>query len=271
MGNRFQLKRFGHLMTWTLYGQKGQLLTKFVSLTAMFFIVLGLTVWTQRDNSEWARQASYHQNTAFCVAMASIACFVFYTLLLANMKTKEKRVTYLSLPASPLEKWLGRVLYVSVVLPLLVPFAFVAGDLLTTLFAQTLGVDYVMEGCVSYTRIWRVMSLSGNPDDVRGVAAILYVTLAGGTAINCLVLLCSTVFRHALLVSIACMVGLAFMLVGVATSDYVDEPGTLSIGQAESLCALLGTVFLLVAFCELWLSYRVFRRMEVVPGRFTNL
>ena len=30
----FNIKRFGHLMTWTLYGQKSELLTTFVSMAA---------------------------------------------------------------------------------------------------------------------------------------------------------------------------------------------------------------------------------------------
>ena len=71
MKNRFQLRRFGHLLTWTLYGHKGQLLTTLASLTAIFFVAMALTVWTQRDNPAWAREGAYYQITAFCVFIAS--------------------------------------------------------------------------------------------------------------------------------------------------------------------------------------------------------
>lgn len=269
MNKRFQLRRFGHVLTWTLYGQKGQLLTKFVGLTAIFFVAMALTVWTQRDNPAWAREGAYHQITAFCVFIASMACFVFFTKVFANLKTKEQRVAYLSLPASPLEKWLGRVLYACVVLPLLVPFAFVAGDLLATLFARVVGVDYVMAGCANYARLWsQIPNPFKDGEQMRAAAAVLYAMMAGGLALNSLVLLCSTVFRHALLMSIACMVGLVFLFVHWA--DHA-EFGHYSQGEIELACALVATALLLVGLGELYLSYRVYRRMEVVPGKFTNL
>ena len=257
------------MLTWTLYGQKGQLLTKFVGLTAIFFVAMALTVWTQRDNPAWAREGAYHQITAFCVFIASMACFVFFTKVFANLKTKEQRVAYLSLPASPLEKWLGRVLYACVVLPLLVPFAFVAGDLLATLFARVVGVDYVMAGCANYARLWsQIPNPFKDGEQMRAAAAVLYAMMAGGLALNSLVLLCSTVFRHALLMSIACMVGLVFLFVHWA--DHA-EFGHYSQGEIELACALVATALLLVGLGELYLSYRVYRRMEVVPGKFTNL
>lgn len=272
MNKRFQLRRFGHALTWTLYGQKSELLTKFVGLTAIFFVAMALTVWTQRDNPAWAREGAYHQITAFCVFIASMACFVFFTKVFANLKTKEQRVAYLSLPASPLEKWLGRVLYACVVLPLLVPFAFVAGDLLATLFARVMGVDYVMAGCANYARLWsQIPNPFKDGEQMRAAAAVLYAMMAGGLALNSLVLLCSTVFRHALLMSIACMLGLTFLLVGAVTDGQMPASAPLTQGQAEWLCVLLGTLALLVGLGELYLSYRVYRRMEVVPGKFTNL
>lgn len=269
MNKRFQLRRFGHALTWTLYGQKGQLLTTLASLTAIFFVAMALTVWTQRDNPAWAREGAYYQITAFCVFIASMACFVFFTKVFANLKTKEQRVAYLSLPASPLEKWLGRVLYACVVLPLLVPFAFVAGDLLATLFARVVGVDYVMAGCANYARLWsQIPNPFKDGEQMRAAAAVLYAMMAGGLALNALVLLCSTVFRHALLMSIACMLGLVFLFVHWA--DHA-EFGHYSQGEIELACALVATALLLVGLGELYLSYRVYRRMEVVPGKFTNL
>lgn len=268
----FHIKRFGHLMTWTLYGQKSELLTTFVCMIAMYFIVMAITIWNQKDNAVWAQQAFYDDVTLLWLIMTGIASFVLCTRLFLNMKTKEKRLTYLTLPASPLEKWLGRVLYACVVLPLLVPFAFVAGDLLATLFARVMGVDYVMAGCANYVRLWsQIPNPFKDGEQMRAAAAVLYAMMAGGLALNALVLLCSTVFRHALLMSIACMLGLTFLLVGAVTDGQMPASAPLTQGQAEWLCVLLGTLALLVAAGELWLSYRVFRRMEVVPGKFTNL
>lgn len=269
MNKRFQLRRFGHALTWTLYGQKGQLLTTLVSLTAMYFILLALTIWMQKDDPDWARQASYYQMTGFCVMAGCAASFVFVTRVFQNLKTKRQRVAYFSLPASAPEKWLCRMVYACVVLPLLVPVAFVLADGLATLFGAVLDTGYVMEGCANYARMLGEMpSASNTPEDARAALIFIYLLLTAALAINGLVLLCSTVFRHALPVSIACMVGLVFLFVHWA--DHA-EFGHYSQGEIELACALVATALLLVGLGELYLSYRVYRRMEVVPGKFTNL
>ena len=269
MKNRFQLKRFGHLMTWTLYGQKSELLTTFVAMVAMYFIVMGITIWSQKDSPAWAQQASYNNVTGFWVIMTGIASFVLSTRLFLNLKTKEKRITYLTLPASTVEKYLARLLYVCVVLPLLLPFAFVTADLLATAFGQALGVDYAMESCAYIGTLFQQTTPQiGTTEEATLIVAMAYFLWALSLAVDALVLLCSTVFRHALLVSIACVFAVVFAVLytvsGTSLLGISPEEGKLA-------CVLLGTLFLLVALLELWLSYRVFRRMEVVPGRFTNL
>lgn len=265
----FHIKRFGHLMTWTLYGQKSELLTTFVSMIAMYFIAMAIAVWNQKDNAVWAQQASYDNVTLFWLIMTGIASFVLCTRLFLNMKTKEKRLTYLTLPASPMEKYLARLLYVCVALPLMLPFAFVSADLLATAFGQALGVDYAMESCAYIGTLFQQTTPQiGTTEEATLIVAMAYFLWALSLAVDALVLLCSTVFRHALLVSIACVFAVVFAVLytvsGTSLLGISPEEGKLA-------CVLLGTLFLLVALLELWLSYRVFRRMEVVPGRFTNL
>lgn len=265
----FHIKRFGHLMTWTLYGQKSELLTTFVSMIAMYFIVMAITVWNQKDNAVWAQQASYDNVTLFWLIMTGIASFVLYTRLFLNMKTKEKRLTYLTLPASPVEKYLARLLYVCVALPLMLPFAFVSADLLATAFGQSLGANYTMEACAYIGTLFQQTTPQiGTTEEATFIVAMAYFLWALSLAVDALVLLCSTVFRHALLVSIACVFAVVFAVLYTAS-------GTSLLGispeEGRLACVLLGTLFLLVALLELWLSYRVFCRMQVVPGRFTNL
>ena len=86
------------------------------------------------------------------------------------------------------------------------------------------------------------------------------------------VLLCSIVFRRPLVMTAACLLVFGFMLVNlVEDSGMLHYFNTASNQQLETFAGLLALAFLLVALLELWLSYRVFRRMQVVTGRFTNL
>ena len=264
----FHIKRFGHLMTWTLYGQKSELLTTFVSMIAMYFIVMAITVWNQKDNAVWAQQASYDNVTLFWLIMTGIASFVLYTRLFLNMKTKEKRLTYLTLPASPVEKYLARLLYVCVALPLMLPFAFVSADLLATAFGQSLGANYTMEACAYIgTLFQQAIPMVETPDDAAAMAYFLCLC-ALSLAVAAFVLLCSTVFRRAQLMSIVFMFAIIFLAIYTASNTTFR---VVSHADGTLVCALWGMFFLLVALGELWLSYRVFCRMQVVPGRFTNL
>ena len=264
----FNIKRFGHLMTWTLYGQKSELLTTFVSMIAMYFIVMAITVWNQKDNAVWAQQASYDNVTLFWLIMTGIASFVLYTRLFLNMKTKEKRLTYLTLPASPVEKYLARLLYVCVALPLMLPFAFVSADLLATAFGQSLGANYTMEACAYIgTLFQQAIPMVETPDDAAAMAYFLCLC-ALSLAVAAFVLLCSTVFRRAQLMSIVFMFAIIFLAIYTASNTTFR---VVSHADGTLVCALWGMFFLLVALGELWLSYRVFCRMQVVPGRFTNL
>lgn len=260
----FQLKRFGHMMAWTLRGERKNWLAVGVAACAAYFLFLGYPIWKSHGG-----EVDAERGVITCVGMTCGIYVVLLTQLIANLKTKEKRVAYLSLPASPLEKYLSRLLYVGLLVPLTLPVAFVAADLLATLFAWTVGSPYALDG-IAFAWSLAAKFFAGLDNDQVRVVAYGGVTLA--MAVVALLMLCSTLFRRgpqvAAVVFVVTVFALGKAILWLGDSGFIFR---LSETEAEWAFGLAGTALLLVTLGELWLSYRVFRRLQVVPGRFTNL
>lgn len=260
----FQLKRFGHMMAWTLRGERKNWLAVGVAACAAYFLFLVYPIWKSHGG-----EVDAERGVITCVGMTCGIYVVLLTQLIANLKTKEKRVAYLSLPASPLEKYLSRLLYVGLLVPLTLPVAMVVADALASLFALTLGGGYVMEG----TRCaWLALGklLAGMVEEA--LALVLYAVVGYVALLLALLTLCSVVFRQGMAASAACLVVVLFATgMGVEWLSGMGPVVSLSDSQARLLLGLAGTFFLAAALLAMWLSYRVYRRLQVVPGKFTNL
>ena len=265
----FHIKRFGHLMTWTLREERSKWVSNAVAQCALFCFFLSFATWKAKDLPPQALSWKVGDVASLSMAICLAGCLMYMTQFLTHVKTKEQSIVHQTLPASTREKFLSRWLYVCVLLPLSLPVAFVGADLLTMVFAQVLGVDYVMEGCCQMGEKLRNVLLVLRGEPYPEVGCLLLTAWAMGSGF---VLLCSIVFRRPLVMTAACLLVFGFMLVNlVEDSGMLHYFNTASNQQLETFAGLLALAFLLVALLELWLSYRVFRRMQVVTGRFTNL
>ena len=229
----FQPRRFARMMAWTLRGERKNWITMGMVSCAVFLTFLAYAAWDIQGESPLERWDHIKRGTILCLGTSCGILMVCSSQLIAHLKTKEQRLAYLSLPASTLEKYLSRLLYVGVLMPLTLPVAMVVADALASLFALTLGGGYVMEG----TRCaWLALGKLSAGMVEEALALVLYAT------------------------------GM-----GVEWLSGMGPVVSLSDSQARLLLGLAGTFFLAAALLAMWLSYRVYRRLQVVPGKFTNL
>ena len=265
----FQPRRFARMMAWTLRGERKNWITMGMVSCAVFLTFLAYAAWDIQGESPLERWNHIKRGTILCLGASCGILMVCSSQLIAHLKTKEQRLAYLSLPASTLEKYLSRLLYVGVLMPLTLPVAMVVADALASLFALTLGGGYVMEG----TRCaWLALGKLSAGMVEEALALVLYAVVGYVALLLALLTLCSVVFRQGMAASAACLVVVLF-----ATGRFMfwlndsGFPFGLTEGEGKVLLGLLGTLFFVAALLAMWLSYRVFRRMEVVPGKFTNL
>lgn len=269
--NRLDLNRLGRLALWTLYGERGRILTYGVVMTALFTVATWLALWFSRQEDAETRELSLFLAEGLCTSVYCFGCFVFYTRVFTNLKTKREAVTFLSLPASPLEKWLARVIYACVFLQLLATVSLLLADGLGWLFAQSLGLDYgkgVALGTLA--TVWKGFSYNLTVGGLRFEAPWLF-----GVSLNvfssALVVWSSAGFRHPLLSSIGIMAALVVFLVAPGLRA---TQGLLQVLGGEWLTFLFylsAVVMLFGAYWLLRLSYRALTRREIVTHKWMNL
>lgn len=265
----FQPRRFARMMAWTLRGERKNWITMGMVSCAVFLTFLAYAAWDIQGESPLERWDHIKRGTILCLGTSCGILMVCSSQFIAHLKTKEQRLAYLSLPASTLEKYLSRLLYVGVLMPLTLPVAMVVADALASLFALTLGDGYVMEG----TRCaWLALGKLSAGMVEEALALVLYAVVGYVALLLALLTLCSVVFRQGMAASAACLVVVLFATgMGVEWLSGMGPVVSLSDSQARLLLGLAGTFFLAAALLAMWLSYRVYRRLQVVPGKFTNL
>lgn len=266
---RFNMKRFRNLSVWMLLSMRRNMLTNFVTLGACYFLIYAIAIW-----NSWERiDMDFHDNikvaTALCIVAMNCAMFVFYTQLFSNMKTKEQRIRYMMLPASELEKYLARLLYVVIILPLVAIIAFLAVDALLSFLAMFLSIPYKMSGC---GQIWEyIMMENYNFNDYRyNVSA--YWLIGFCVMLNAYVLLCGTLFRRPLIMSITSLLAIiVFFIVTLTKIKHDDISFHLEDEEMAVLFLVLGTISLGIAALMIWASYAIFRRMQVIHNKWINI
>lgn len=197
-----------------------------------------------------------------------IICFgtVFYgTQIFKHMDTKQHRTNYLMIPASTAEKMVARLLITAVILPLAGIVAIVTADALRWL------VHITTQTGLNGTLTWPALRFIWHTP-WQATVAVMLLTIWGQS----LFILGGTLFsRRQWILTIVGMIFLAMTFGGIVTNtlhDVID--GLMSNGYTINEDMLLwGFVCTFTTFTLLnyWLSYLIFRRMQVINNKWLNL
>lgn len=258
---QFDISRFVKLARWTLTNERKYNLKSFLQYLVVFTL---LFVFCTLPDVDWDTP---NEDYTFCSIAALIslavtlivgASYMFY-----SMAGKHDMQTLLMLPASNLEKFLMR--YASWIIMLLIQLtAFFAADLVQYLYNTLLGHEGTMFVTQYIAGIdWGdVLGTKTNGNTGRLVFDHLMLALW----LHSLYALGATLFRprkyNWIMTSIVLILGF-FLLVGVFGWGTVDCTWWNHDG-------LFNELFFLFAVFNLWLSYRLFCRRQLI-GRFVNI
>lgn len=210
-----------------------------------------------------------------CTLVYMIVLVIAGTWIFADMKTKEQRTAVKMLPATDLEKFIVRWLGITLGALVLGLAAYCVADVLRMVTCLVVGVDYV--GCTipDFLRMFftnaevGLITAGQRPEFISGVyfsavswcvwAQSLYVL--GGT------LLCR--YRFAVTSAVHVVLFVAFAV--VVSSASVDVEATAVNAGNNAAFYAVGTVLTAVAVVNWWLSYKIFRRMQVINNKWINL
>ena len=261
----FEWNRFVKVIKWSLSNMRRNIILVAAALFAVFMI--GDISRTMGNSVDFAL---YDDGAAWvATVLLGISLWIIFggAWLFDNMKTKQGRITYLMLPASPLEKYLARYLIMTVGVLTVCLVAWIAADLVT------MGLCVItFHETISFTkRLWIALF-----DIVRGYDSTVQMYFV--TSIcwlgHAFYVLGGTFFRrHQLIFSIITS-WILFML-GLATGIWsLLSPDWSNIWEwewtAKMWYSVAGTVLFCLVALFYWLSYVIFRRMQVINNKWTN-
>lgn len=292
METTFSMTRVQHIMrrdlieNWksNLYGLLG-------IFAACFFPMLGFLWsaerWTEEGYPEVYSFERFCGNMLGIIGMVvSVAMIYYASRIMKCMDNKEKRISYLLLPATKLEKFFSRALFVTVGTVLMILVALLALELTHYLLLPVFDLPAVY----SQPMLVEVFSLrwAHASVDATGEPVYSWWLMQLLVWIFCLwnhslfILGGSFWYKHPFLKTIgACLVvtilgGILFANLAeggflVRFSDWMQEHYQDTPQTVNGLLTIISVVFLLFTVFNWWLSYRMFTRSEVVKRKLWRL
>lgn len=292
METTFSMTRVQHIMrrdlieNWksNLYGLLG-------IFAACFFPMLGFLWsaerWTEEGYPEVYSFERFCGNMLGIIGMVvSVAMIYYASRIMKCMDNKEKRISYLLLPATKLEKFFSRALFVTVGTVLMILVALLALELthylllplfdLPAVYSQSMLVEV-------FSMRWAHASVDATGEPVYSwwlMQLLVWIFCLWNHSL--FILGGSFWYKHPFLKTIgACLAvtilgGILFANLAeggflVRFSDWMQEHYQDTPQTVNRLLTIISVVFLLFTVFNWWLSYRLFTRSEVVKRKLWRL
>ena len=255
---------------------KKEILTNAASMAFAFAVPFVIHALSSRNRLEALVAQSLHDVTALNLGIYIISCMIGGCWLFNNMNTKEQRITFKMLPATDLEKFVVRAIYVTVVWWITAFVAFCLADLFRMLVCLVSGTEIVGSAVPDFLGMLfsddnHTVNINGESEIFSSVAVVAAAN-AWGFWVHSLYVLGGAFFRRrqfVLTTLVHAVIGLVFMPIVISDADKIDGDSL-----RESFNAVMWSVtavFTLLGLLDWWLSYKIFRRMQVINNKWINL
>lgn len=272
----FDMNRFGRTLRWSALMTKKEALTNLASMTFAFAVLAVVQVMSSRNVPDIVAEHNFQSFTSFALFVFLIICSIGGCWIFSNMKTKEQRITFKMLPATDLEKFVARALYATIVWWLMAFVAFCLADLFRMLVSLVAGVSITGSAVPLFLSMifanTNVSINSLNTNDVAFATAIFVMAHAWAFWVHSLYILGGTLFRRRQFVQTTlahCVIGLVFTPILI---NFVDTSYAVALRETIiSMVWVAAVVFIVWGLVDWWLSYRIFRRMQVINNKWLNV
>lgn len=292
MEKTFSMTRVQHIMRRDLIENwKSNLYSLLGIFAACFFPMLGFLWsaerWTEEGYPEVYSFERFCGNMLGIIGLVvSVAMIYYASRIMKCMDNKEKRISYLLLPATKLEKFFSRALFVTVGTALMILVALLALELthylllplfdLPAVYSQPMLVEV-------FSMRWAHASVDATGEPVYSwwlMQLLVWIFCLWNHSL--FILGGSFWYKHPFLKTIgACLAvtilgGILFanLVEGgflARFSDWMQEHYQDTPQTVNGLLTIISVVFLLFTVFNWWLSYRLFTRSEVVKRKLWRL
>lgn len=215
------------------------------------------------------------ERIAFCVVIYLIVVIISGTWIFANMQTKAQRTTVKLLPATDLEKFLVNFLAVTLGAAVMAIVAFCIADIVRIVVCLIFGIDHVAIGLPYFIQmIFTDTDFAGSSVNAGRIfpTAVNFTALGWCLWAQSLYVLGGTVLRRYQFVITSAVHVLLFIAFAVVVSYGSGNVETTVMDEGLTpVFYAIGTVLAAIAVLNWWLSYRIFKRMQVINNKWINL
>lgn len=276
--SNFNTKRFIQTLKWSAMATKKEIATIAGCMFFLYMVPFIMSVISTQGEPDIVADASIENATLVCTFFFGVYTMISGCWIMNNMKTKEQRITFKMLPASDLEKFIVRVLYITVVWMLIGVVAFCLAD-----FCRML-ICFISGSHGTYSTIPDVLNMWFGPADTHSMRMTAWGLnfIAGVLAVNAWVfwahsfyVLGGAFFRRRQFILTSC----AHFALGILTLIIISYiPVGNIILSAEDGVKFVNTiayaytaVAIIVGLLNWWLAYKLFKRSQVINNKWINL
>jgi len=285
---KFNTKRFANVLKWDFMNNWKYTLWLFLVMIVVFTCMLGLTYFNSNsDYMQGVHDTMMSVQASACNFILSIIILAGASRMFLPLKDKQSATAFLSLPATNLEKFISRFLNVIVLWIVIGCVAFLCADALQMLLAKLLGANYVVSGSKTFFSMWPLdnMEWRGEPYWLKIQIGVILTTLMTYATY----ILGGILFRRrqfwitSVAIFAVSVIGIiAIVNIGWAIGEWIES-------HNEQLEALMERFFKdkdtfinflfyawwtitgLITVFFTWLTYRFFKRAQVINNKFLNV
>lgn len=271
----FEWNRFHKMILWTFENTKGNLLRMGVIMAIVFFLceefVFSMVTFST-DNGENVELAVIVALSVLC-SMVEFTCLFFgASTMFACVRHKKSAISFLMHPASNLEKYLTRWIYVTIGWTIVLTVSFFVADYFRVLFNMLMGWEATKSffGMVFMDPIWDADSMREllNAQSLSSAMAGVILVLALVWTHSFYILGSAFFRRHPFILTSLAIVAIEIVL-GVTGYNINDSLFHHMLSDAER-CVAAVILLALIVF-NYWASYRLFKRTNVINNKWINI
>ena len=275
MKKTFDFNRFWQVLKWTIFTEKKSILTAFLAFVCAFLAIQLFSCFTIFDLTHSLGSAATMAGMITCSGLISFMGFYYASGVLGNARTGQQRIIALMLPASNVEKFFARLLFCCIIMPVVIYLAVLASTGLRMLFELIAGHEGIVSG-LSYVFDGTAIKVdSGNVD----IFSTFFYVAASCWSISLFVLggvffhqrpfiwTAITIFAASLLLSTLTFY-ICTMIGEESIKNFLMKFRGMTFETFDLIVSLLLTAFTVL---NVWLSYRLYCRLQVVQHKWFNV
>jgi hypothetical protein len=274
MKKTFDINRFWQVLKWTVLTEKKSILTAAAAFTAAFLAIQLFSCFTIFDITMGLGPVATEAGMTTCTVLLSFMGCYYANGILGNAQTTQQRTTALMLPASNLEKFTARIIYCCIIMLVLLYVAAIVATGLRMLLELIAGHDNITS---AFSTLFNLSTIRVNSHMTVGafffIASSLWSTslfVLGGVFFS------KRPFVWTIVTLVAGSIALFTLLFYIGTligADNLKEffRPIFEDMSMETFGLIVDIVLLAFTVLNVWLSYWLYKRLQVVQHKWFNV